>query len=269
MTQEQLNDPFKEFKAAQREGWGLFAPLENLTLLAAPAIVKHSKLSSKDKVLDVGCGTGVVAITAAKTGAQVSGLDLSPQLIERARYNSDLAKLKVDFIEGDVENLPYPDRNFDVVVSQFGHMFAPRPKVAIQEMLRVLKPGGTIAFSTWPPDLFVGKLFQLVSQLSPPVEGVSPPSKWGNPDFVREQFGNQVKNLVFDQSVVFFPALSLVHYRESIEKTLGPVIRLIQSAGIHSEKLIRFRSEVEELAFQYYSENSIRQDFLMTRATKI
>src|SRR4029079_8419210 len=101
---------------------------------------------------DVACGTGVVSVTAARAGATVSGLDLTPELLERARENARIGSFDVEFREGDVEALPFGDAEFDVVLSQFGHMFAPRPQVAIAEMLRVLKSGGTIALSTWPPE---------------------------------------------------------------------------------------------------------------------
>ena len=89
-------------------------------------------------VLDVGCGTGVVAVTAARAGARVMGLDLTPELLERARENAQIAEVDIQWHEGDVEQMPFEDAAFDVVVSQYGHMFAPRPDVAMNEMLRVL-----------------------------------------------------------------------------------------------------------------------------------
>src|SRR5215471_17857484 len=149
------NDPFAQFKAAQREGWALFAPLEMATTRPAAALVKFAGVRSGETVLDVACGTGVVAVTAARAGAVVSGLDLTPALLARARENATLAGVEIEFTEGDVEALPYPDASVDVVLSQFGHMFAPRPELAVAEMLRVLRPGGRIAFSTWPPELYI------------------------------------------------------------------------------------------------------------------
>src|SRR5262245_50314695 len=142
-------DPFESFKAAQKQGWAFFAPLEILSTPVAAQLVKHARMQSGQRVLDVACGTGVVAVTAARRGAQVTGLALTPALLERARENTAIAGLSIDWHEGDVENLPFGDAAFDVVTSQFGHIFAPRPEVAIAQMLRVLKPGGTIAFATW------------------------------------------------------------------------------------------------------------------------
>jgi len=134
-------DPIAKFKEAQRQGWAHFAPLESVTTPTAARLVKFAGVQSGQRVLDVACGTGVVAITAARIGANATGLDLTPELLERARENSGVAEVDVDWREGDVEALPFQDRAFDVVLSQFGHMFAPRPEVAIREMLRVLKVG--------------------------------------------------------------------------------------------------------------------------------
>lgn len=261
-------DTFADFKDMQKQSWGLFAPLEVVTIITAASLVTFSRIKQNDKVLDVGCGTGVVAITAARMGAKVSALDLSPKLIEQAQKNIAIANVDIEAREGDVENLPYPDATFDAVLSQFGHMFAPRPQVAINEMLRVLKPGGTIAFSTWPPSLYVGKLFHLVSKFCPPPEGVSPSPLWGDPHFVKQQLGDAIEDLMFDQGMMRFPALSLGHYRQSVETTLGPVLKLVQESKDNPARLKQFREELEALVSHYYSDNHIHQHFLMSRARK-
>src|SRR5438132_7504833 len=176
-------DAIAKFKEAQKQGWAHFAPLESVTTPTAARLAKFAGVQSGQRVLDVACGTGVVAITAARIGANVTGLDLTPELLERARENSGVAEVDVDWREGDVEALPFQDGAFDVVLSQFGHMFAPRPEVAIREMVRVLKPSGTIAFSTWPPELLIGRSFTLVgSYMPPPPPGVTAPTPWGDPD---------------------------------------------------------------------------------------
>ena len=89
-------------------------------------------------------------------------------LLERARHNASVAAVDIDFTEGDAEALPYPDGSFDVVVSQYGHIFAPRPAVVLKEMLRVLKKGGRLAFSTWPPEYFTGRMFSFLAGYLPP-----------------------------------------------------------------------------------------------------
>src|SRR5258708_29829585 len=138
-------NPLTQFKEAQKQGWAHFAPLEALTIPQAAQLVRHARVCAGQGVLDVGCGTGVVAITAARRGAHATGLDLTPQLLERARENGRIANVTIDWHEGDAESLPFQEAAFDVVLSQFGHMFAPQPEVALAEMLRVLKPGGTLA----------------------------------------------------------------------------------------------------------------------------
>jgi SAM-dependent methyltransferase len=262
------NDPLVQFKAAQREAWALFVPLEAATTIPAADLLRHARVRTHQTVLDVGCGTGVVAVTAARAGAKVEGLDLSPVLIEHAKKNASLAGVEIAFKEGDAEELPYGDASFDVVLSQFGHMFAPRPEVAIAEMLRVLKPGGTIAFSTWPPEHFVGQMFALVGKHAPPPPGVAPPPQWGDPNVVRQRLGDAVTDIFFDRGVMTFPALSPQHYRKGIEETLGPVVKLVASLQSEPQKLAEFRAQLESFIGRYFDGNMLRQQFLMTRATK-
>jgi SAM-dependent methyltransferase len=264
-----MNDPFAQFKAVQREAWSLFAPLEAITTPPAALLANYAGIKAEDKVLDVGCGTGVVAITAARKGARVKALDLSPALLERAGKNASVAEVKVDFTEGDAEQLPYKDGEFDVVVSQFGHMFAPRPDVTIGEMLRVLRPGGRIAFSTWPPELFTGRMFALVSRYLPPPEGVAPPPLWGDIKTIRERLGSRVKDLTHDRETMLAPALSTQHYRSHMETTAGPIIKLLQNLENDPAKVKAFRSEFDQLITEYLRDNVVRMSFLLTRATKV
>lgn len=261
-------DPFASFKAAQREGWALFAPLETLTTPPAGLLVAYAGVAPGQQVLDVACGTGVVAVTAARAGATVKALDLAPALLERARQNADVAGVAIEFTEGDVEALPYPDASFDVVLSQFGHMFGPRPAVAVAEMLRVLKPGGRIAFNTWPPELFTGLMFSLVSRYVPPPADVPPTVLWGDPNVVRERLGEAVTGLEFDRQVMLTPCLSPAHYRATIEGTAAPLLKLVQSLAGDPAKLAQFRGELEALIDRFSEHNVLQQHFLLTRARK-
>ena len=129
------HEGFTEFKARQREMWASFAPTATLTTPVAAHVVEFAAVRPGEKVLDVACGTGVVAITAARAGATVSGLNLTPELLEHACESEKLAEFgPVEWTEGDAERLPYPDATFDVVLSQFGHMFAPRADLTLAEM---------------------------------------------------------------------------------------------------------------------------------------
>jgi len=264
-------DPFDSFKAAQKQGWAHFAPLEAVTTPCAARLVKWAGVRSGRRVLDAACGTGVVSVTAARLGAQVTGLDLTPELLERARENARIAGVEIDWHEGDVEKLPFGDATFDFVLSEFGHIFAPRPEVAIGEMLRVLKPGGTIAFSTWPPELLVGRTFALTaSYMPPPPPGVAPPTQWGDPSIVRQRLGSAVKDIMFDRATMLIPALSPSHHRKASEKSGGSMVRIVaELEGSDPAKLEKFRREYDALAGEYFEDNLLRQDYLITRAIKI
>jgi SAM-dependent methyltransferase len=264
-------DPLESFKAAQKLGWAHFAPLEVFTTGVAGQLVKHAKVRAGQEVLDVACGTGVVAITAARLGARAAGLDLAPALLERARENSQLAEVRIDWREGDVEQLPFDDSAFDVVLSQFGHMFAPRPELAVAEMLRVLKPGGMIAFATWPPELLVGRMFALTARYAPPPPpGIAPPPQWGDPGIVTQRLGNAVRDIVFDRGRMAVPSLSPQHFRRNMERALGPLIKVVETlSATDPARLATFRSEYQALIAEYYEDNTVRQDYLLTRASKI
>jgi SAM-dependent methyltransferase len=261
-------DTFAEFKKRNREMWASFAPTAIFTTPVAGQLVKFASIVSGEKVLDVGTGTGVVAITAARTGARVSGLDLTPELLEQARENARIAQTQeIVWTEGDAESLPYPDASFDVVVSQFGHIFAPRPDVAVTEIRRVLKPGGRLAFATWPPEHLVGRMFAFIGRNSPPPPpGAAPPSQWGNPAIITERLAASFEDPFFVRGTMGVPALSVDHFRLFMEKSVGPMQKLVESLATNPEKLSSIRAEFDSLALPYYADNLVHQDYLLTRA---
>ena len=263
-------DQIAQFKEAQKQSWVHFTPFEAITTPAAAQLVKHAGIRPGMRVLDVASGTGVVAITAARTGAMVTALDLTPQLLERAKENARIAQVQVEWHEGDVEHLPFPDGQFDAVLSQFGHIFAPRPEVAIAEMLRVLKPGGTIAFSTWPPEFLVGQTMALGPKYAPaPPTGVAPPVLWGDPKIVEQRLGSAVEKIQFQRGTMFVPALSLAHFRGNVERFAGPLIKLIELlSATDPARLEAFRQDFDAIVAQYFADNVVRQDYLMTAARK-
>jgi SAM-dependent methyltransferase len=261
-------DSFAEFKNRQREMWSSFAPTAVLTTPVAGHLVEFARIAAGEKVLDVGCGTGVVAITAARRGAIVCGLDLTPALLEHARENEKIAKCDpIEWSEGDAERLPYPDESFDVVLSQFGHMFAPRPDVALSEMRRILKPGGRIAFATWPPEHFVGRFFALVGRYSPPPpEGAAPPPLWGAVPVVTERLSKGFGPPFFERGVMRVPALSIAHLWHFMSASIGPLQKIVEKFASEPERLGAIRQEMMDLAEPYFSNNVMHQDYLLTRA---
>jgi len=260
-------DAFAALKDRQREMWKSFAPAATFTTPVAAHLVRFAGVESGESVLDVGTGTGVAAITAARAGARVSALDLTPALLQEAERNAELAGLDVAWTEGDAERLPYPDASFDVVLSQFGHMFAPRPDVAVAEMRRVLKPNGRVAFATWPPEELIGLMFQFIGRNSPPPPpGAAPPPQWGVPAIIAERLAGKFGEPAFERGVMIWPALSLTHYRTFMESSVGPFQKLVENLAGDPARLAAVRAEFEAIAAPYYVHNLVNHTYLLTRA---
>jgi SAM-dependent methyltransferase len=142
-----------------------------------------------ETVLDVACGTGNAAIPAARAGGEVTGLDLTPELLAVARRRADEAGVGVAFVEGDAEDLRFDDGSFDVLLSSFGCMFAPRHEVVADELARVLRPGGRLGLVAWTPEGAIGDFFRTAAPHLPPTPAfVDPPLAWGQEGHVRELF---------------------------------------------------------------------------------
>src|ERR1044071_489598 len=158
-------------------------------------------------VLDVACGTGNLAIPAAKTGASVTGVDIAPNSLEQARENAKAAGLNATFDEGDAEALPYGDASFDAVVTMFGAMFAPRPELVAAELKRVCPPGG-----------FIGRMFKTTAKHFPLPPGMTSPVLWGVEETVRERFGEGISKVETKLQNIrwvfpFGPAEVVEHFR--------------------------------------------------------
>lgn len=234
-----LLDNFAELKQRLRATWmaGDFGQIARLAARGAEDFIARLNLKPGMKVLDVACGTGNQSIPAARTGAQVTGLDLAPNLLEQARERARSENLKIEFTEGDAENLPYPAAHFDVVLSMFGAMFAPRPEVVGSELKRVCRPGGLIAMGNWTPEGFVGQMFQITARHAPPPPGMLPPSLWGVEKVVAERLGaggkiarlqTSKQELLFDYP--FSPAESVAFFRKYFGPTQTTFARLDEPA---------------------------------------
>jgi SAM-dependent methyltransferase len=182
-----------DVKTAARQTWGTGdydAMMRQERLYGVgERLVDRMKLGPGQHVLDLACGTGNAAIPAARAGAQVTGVDLAPRMLETARRRSDQAGVEVEWIEADIEDLPFEPESFDVVLSTFGCMFAPRHEVVADEISRVLRPGGVMGIASWTPEGSIGDFFRTVgAHLPPPPEFVDPPVRWGEEPYVRELF---------------------------------------------------------------------------------
>lgn len=197
---------FSQLKSKLKSMWmaGDFGQIARLNAETGAEFVERLKIPRGARVLDVACGTGNTAIPAARTGAVVTGVDIATNLLDQARKRAAAEKLKVQFEEGDAEELPYPNATFDVVLTMFGAMFAPRPERVAAELLRVLKPGGLLAMANWTPEGFVGKTFEISAKVTPPPPGVPPSVLWGDETTVRQRLSRGVSNLTLTRRNAIF-----------------------------------------------------------------
>ena len=159
------------------------------------------------RLLDVGYGSGQLALMAAKDGLAVTGVDIASNWVERAKARAQAEGLHARFEEADAEAFPFGDANFDVVVSLIGAMFAPRPDLVAKELLRVCKPGGTIAMVNWTPQGLIGQMFKAVSTFIA-TAGMPSPVLWGDENTVRERLGSgyhATQLLAFHQTQAVIP----------------------------------------------------------------
>ena len=197
------------------------------------------------QLLDVACGSGQLALWAARDGVNVTGVDIAPNLILRARARAKAEGLNARFWEADAEALPFDDATFDVVVSLIGAMFAPRPDLVAQELLRVCSPGGSIAMGNWTAEGFVGQMFKTITRFIAP-SGMPSPVLWGDKDVVRERLGHGVSDLTMRyrhyRFTYPFPPADVVEF---FRQYYGPTNRAF--ASLDEGAAQQLRNELEDL----------------------
>ena len=197
------------------------------------------------QLLDVACGSGQVALLAAKDGVQATGVDIAPNLVKRAQARASAEGLAARFVEGDAEALPFDDATFDVVVSLVGAMFAPRPELVANELLRVCSPGGLIAMGNWTAQGFVGQMFKTIARFIAP-SGMPSPVLWGDEQVVRERLGHGISGLAtakrhYPLTYPFPPAEVVEFFRQHY----GPMNRAFST--LEGSAAAQLRDELESL----------------------
>ncbi|HYL36212.1 MAG TPA: class I SAM-dependent methyltransferase [Bryobacteraceae bacterium] len=182
-------DNLEKLKQGMRRTWmsGDFGQIARYTEKTAEDFVDRLSIQAGTCVLDVACGTGNLTLPAARKGARMSGVDIAPNLLEQARRRLAAEGLEATLEEGDAEQLRHPDAQFDVVMSMFGAMFAPRPERVASELARVCRPGGRIAMANWTPGGFIGGVVAVGARYIPPPEGVPAPVLWGDEAVVQQR----------------------------------------------------------------------------------
>jgi ubiquinone/menaquinone biosynthesis C-methylase UbiE len=183
---------FTELKQRQAAVWsaGAFEEVASSIHDMHVALAEALDPQPGERCLDVGCGSGNLAELLAGAGALVTGIDLSPRLVEVARERAQAGGYDIDYRVGDAERLDAEDAGFDKVVSSVAMIFAPDHDAAARELARVTRPGGRLAFSAWTPEGTIGEMFRAFAPFQPPPPpGAGAPVMWGREDYVREKLG--------------------------------------------------------------------------------
>ena len=212
--------------------------VETFLLPLGPALVEAAGITEGDRVLDVASGTGNAAIPAGERGASVVASDLTPRLLEAGEERAQSMGLKLEWVEADAENLPFPDEDFDVVMSSIGVMFAPHHQAAADELVRVCRSGGKIALLSWTPEGMLGDLFATMKPFAPPPPpGASPPPLWGSEDHLQGLFGDRVEFSSFERRSLEITAFKdPVDYREHFKEFYGPTITTYNNARANGQE---------------------------------
>jgi len=220
----------------------------------AGEFVARLGLAPGESVLDVACGTGNSTLPAARLGATVSGIDISPNLLVQAQSRAVRERLSISFDLGNAEEMPYTRGSFQTVVTMFGAMFAARPERAAAELLRVTRPGGRIVMANWTPGSFIGEMLRTTVAYAPAPAGIPSPLLWGTEDAVRARLGG-VSSLTFTRRLITFeypfdPAQVVSEFR----LWYGPTLRAFASLDhLNREGL---RRDLEQL----WTENNRADD---------
>jgi SAM-dependent methyltransferase len=224
-TTETAAPDLEAVKRRQQQAWvsGDYAAVAARIVLIAERLVDAADLQAGMTVLDVATGSGNAALAAARCGCEVTGIDYVPELLERGQVRAAAEGLPVEFMAGDAENLPFPDGSFDAVLSCLGVMFTPNQERAAAELLRVCRPGGTIALANWTPSGFVGEMFRSVGRHVPPPPGVKPPGLWGTEQRLGELLGDAVSGLTARRREYVFRFRSTDDFGHFFRTNYGPV----------------------------------------------
>lgn len=208
------------------------AMVETFLLPLGPRLVRAAGIGPNHRVLDVASGTGNAALPAAATGASVTASDLTPELLEAGRRRAEGEALDLEWIEADAEHLPFDDASYDVVMSSIGVMFAPHHQESADELVRVCRPGGTVALLSWTPEGMLGALFAMMKPFAPPPPpGAQPPPLWGSEEHLAGLFGGRVEFHTLTRDVLEITAFPRARdYGKHFKDFYGPTISIRANA---------------------------------------
>ena len=239
MTTPQTPD-LTTIKGRQQKAWssGDYGKVGVTLVLMSEQLAEAAELKSGQKVLDVASGNGNASLAAARRFCEVTAVDYVPMLLEEGRRRAEAEGLTVDFREGDAENLSFEDASFDVAVSTLGVMFAPDQDKAAEELLRVVKPGGTIAMVNWVPDGYIGELFKTIGKYVPPPPGLKPPFRWGTEEGLDELLNSGIGSLQTRRRTHVWRFPSARHHVEYMREYYGPLNKAFGALDEEGQKAL-------------------------------
>jgi len=211
-------------KQRQQATWdsGDYAVVGTTLQIVGETLAEAADVRSGERVLDVAAGNGNASLAAARRFADVTSTDYVPALLDKAAARAAAEGLPMTFQVADVEDLPFADASFDVVLSTFGAMFAPDHQRTADEMLRVLRPGGRLAMTNWTPEGFIGQLFRLIGRHVAPPAGLQPPSAWGTEAHCAALFGTRAAAMRCARRQFNFRYRSAAHFVQVFRDYYGP-----------------------------------------------
>lgn len=229
-----------ELNQLQKDTWtsGDFPKMGVELSIAGELLCEAVPVLAGDRLLDVGTASGNTALSAARRRAVVTGLDITPALLDRARARAQAEGLDIHFEVGDATALKYVDGNFDIVMSTFGAIFAPDPEKTAAEMARVCRRGGKIAMAVWTPDGMLGKLFRMLARYSPPSAEVDLPVSWGEEQVLEERLGPYISDLCIERRTVRFRARSARDWAEFMNTYFGPAIQARENSSPEVQRVL-------------------------------
>ena len=231
MTVSSTGADLSAVKARQQKTWasGDYSVIASRIVLVSELTVDAADLEAGSRVLDIACGNGNATLAAARSGAHAVGVDYVPELLEGARSRAVAEGLDVEFQVGDAENLPADDASFDAAVSVFGVMFAPDHQRAAHEIVRVTRPGSTVALACWTPDGFIGEMFRVLTKHIPPPAGVQSPLLWGTEGHVNDLFGTALGDARFTERTFTFRFESPEEFVSFFRRWYGPTLKAFEA----------------------------------------
>ncbi len=268
-----ISDPdFRDLTQAGRALWssGDFNVIARQTMMIAEDLCRIADPRPGERVLDIACGSGNIALVAARRYCAVSGVDIAENLIATARRRAEAEGTAIDFRTGDAQALPYEDAAFDLVMSAFGIMFAPDQRRAAAEALRVCRPGGRLVLANWMPAAFGRDFFGAHARHAPPPDGAPSPLAWGTEDGIRDLLGHGVGDLEFRPGTGFAFFLSVDHALGVFSEYFGPTIRALRVIGPAGVDALRADLGKVIAAYNRADDGTVRMqtDYLLTIATR-